>query len=796
MISTTIRFLFFLFLTLISSALIGQGIIQGRVYDNITQESVPLANIVIQGTSIGAQSDFDGLYKIENVEPGLYNLEVSYLGFKKQIIYEVQVSNNRPAEVDFALEQDTRQLEAVEITADPFNKTEESPVSLRTIGLNEIQRNPGGNRDISRAIQSLPGVASSVSFRNDILIRGGGPNENRFFIDGIEIPVINHFSTQGATGGPVGMINVDLLKEVDFYSGAYPANKGNTLSSVLDFKFKDGRKDRLGGSFTVGASEVGATVEGPIGDKTTFVLSARRSYLQFLFQIFGLPFLPTYNDLNVKVKISPNNQHSINFIALGALDNFTLNLDANETEDQKYLLRTIPVNDQWNYTIGAKYTNFREKSYSNLVISRSHLNNTAEKYQDNDDSTEDNLILNYASEEIENKLRLENVLRISGYKILAGAGYEFITYKNETFKRISTPIGIFDIDYDSKLNINKYNAFTQVSKEYLDNRLTVSAGFRIDGNDYSEDMSNPFDQFSPRLSLSYKIAPKWALNFNTGIYYQLPPLTALGYRENDELVNIDNGLKHIKNKQLVAGIEFNPENNAKLTVEGFYKFYNDYPFSLVNQVALANLGADFGVIGDEKVVSTATGRAYGFEFLAQQKLYKGFYGILAYTFVYSEFEDRNGDYVPSSWDSRHIISLTAGKKFKRNWELGAKWRFQSPLPYTPIDLERSSLRPVWDITGTGLPDFSLLNTKRLASFHQLDLRVDKKYFFKKWNIDFYFDIANAYGYSLEGAPNLGVELDANDLPIVDPNDPSRYKVFELDNPIGTAIPSIGIILEY
>ena len=173
--------------------------------------------------------------------------------------------------MDIKLIESSTSLDVVEITASPFQKSEESPVSKRSINATEIYRNPGGNRDISKVITSLPGVASTVSFRNDIIIRGGAPNENRFYLDGIEIPNINHFATQGSSGGPVGMINVNFIREVDLYSGAFPANRGNTLSSVLEFKQIDGNPDRIAKDFNIGSSDFGITLDGPINDKTTFV---------------------------------------------------------------------------------------------------------------------------------------------------------------------------------------------------------------------------------------------------------------------------------------------------------------------------------------------------------------------------------------------------------------------------------------------------------------------------------------------------------------------------------------------
>ena len=265
-------------------ALAQTGIIQGKISNAINNEPILFANVLLLGTDQGTTSDENGNFELSGIEPGLYDLRFSYVGFEELTIYEIQVSSSRPVSLDVKMEESSQNLEEVVVKASPFRKTEESPVSLRTIGVAEIQRNPGGGRDISKVVQNLPGVTTTASFRNDLIIRGGAPNENRFYLDDVEVPNINHFATQGASGGPVGMINVDYIREVDFYSGAFPANRGNALSSVFNFKQKDGRKDRLGFTATVGASDLGLTLEGPIGEKTTFLLSARRSYLQLLFK--------------------------------------------------------------------------------------------------------------------------------------------------------------------------------------------------------------------------------------------------------------------------------------------------------------------------------------------------------------------------------------------------------------------------------------------------------------------------------------------------------------------------------
>ncbi len=310
------------------------GIIKGRVSNSISNESLPFATLVIQGLNQAVQSDIDGLYSFTNLKPGTYNVECILLGYGKKVEYEVVVDNNLPAMVNFKLDEQGKQLKEVKVVAsDKFYRTEESPLSLRTIGSNEIVRNPGSNRDISKVIQSLPGVAGTLSYRNDILVRGGGPAENRFYLDGIEIPNINHFATQGSTGGPVGLLNVDLIREAEFYTGAFPANRGNALSSVLELKNKDGRTDHWGGTGTFSYTASGISVEGPLGKKASAIFSVRQSYLQVLFKQIGLPFLPTFNDYEAKISIKPNKKNDITLLLLGAIDKFAFNPGASNTAD-------------------------------------------------------------------------------------------------------------------------------------------------------------------------------------------------------------------------------------------------------------------------------------------------------------------------------------------------------------------------------------------------------------------------------------------------------------------------------
>lgn len=779
------------------------GTVKGRVYDKQNNEPIPFANIIIFGTTIGTTSDYDGNYLFTGLKPGYIEIQVSAIGFKPYISEAILVTNAKTSFVDLPIEQTSVELEGVVVKASTFRRSDDAPVSLRRIGIDEIEKNPGGNRDISKVIQSLPGVASSVSYRNDVIVRGGGPNENRFYLDGIEIPNLNHFATQGASGGPVGIINVDFVREVNFYSGAFPANYGNAMSSVLDFRQIDGNKDKLKVKTAVGASDLALTLDGPISKNTSFIFSARRSYLQFLFNALGLPFLPTYNDFQFKTKTKFDSKNELTIIGLGAIDDFELNTGLkNPDESQRYILGYLPVNTQWNYTIGASYKHFKKNGFETYVISRNMLNNRQYKYQNNDESQPK--LLDYKSWEAENKFRYERQLKVwSNYDLNFGGGMEYARYFNSTFRAKYVGETYQPDNYETNMDMFKWSLFGQINHTYFQ-KLTLSLGLRADANNYSTNMSNLFKQISPRFSASYEITPEYYLNFNVGRFYQQPSYTTLGFSNAaGDLVNKSNGLKYIRSDHFVFGAEWLPNESSRLSVEGFLKLYNNYPVSLIDSVSIASKGAGYGTFGDEPVKSVGKGRAYGAEFLYRNKNLLGFNTLISYTLVRSESAkmDENlnptSGFIPTSWDNEHLISITATRTFKRGWDVGFKWRFVGGAPYTPYDLQTSALIDVWNTRNQAVLDYGKFNTLRLNGFHQLDVRVDKMYYFNNWTLNLYVDVQNIYNFKGEEADNYVTEVDINGNPTVNPDDPTRYLLKKLKNDgSGTILPTIGIIVEF
>ena len=784
----------FFVLLLSSQAFAQKGVLKGRIYDAKTNQALEFAAILIQGTTISSTTDVEGNYTFTGLEPGFKRLVISLVGYEKTISSEVQVQGNQTTFLDVAVEQTAVQLSEVTVRSNINIKKIESPISVLSIGVQEIEKSAGANRDVSKVVQALPGVGATDPNRNDLIVRGGGPSENVFYLDGIEIPVINHFATQGSSGGTVGVINPDFVREINFYTGAFPANRGNALSSVMEIKQKDGSKDRLHTKLSVGASDAALTIDGPIGKKSTFIVSARQSYLQFLFAAIGLPFLPTYNDFQVKYKIQLDKKNEISFIGIGAIDDMVLNSGiSNPTESQRYLLAYLPTYKQWNYTVGTVYKHYGDTHYDTWVLSRNMLRNSNFKYMENDETK--GKTSDYKSDEAENKLRFERNYPDLPIKLSYGAGIKYSHYTNETSRKLYLNNTVTNLNYNTAINLFGYQAFVQASDQYFDDKLKLSLGINFAGLNYNDNMRNPFNQFSPRLSASYHLSEKLDLNANVGRYALQPAYTTLGFKNAaDVFVNQNENLRYTISNQAIVGFDYRPMDKVRMTVEGFYKGYHNYPFSVQDGLSIASKGTEYGQVGDEEIVSTGKGRAYGVEFLAKIMEMNKMNLTATYTYFRSEFTNLAGNYVPSSWDTRHLLNLIASYKLPKNWNVAIRWRFVGGAPYTPID-SKSYVKAAWDVTNQPYLDYSKFNTLQLPNAHQLDMRIDKEFYFKKWVLNLYTDIQNVYNFKTQGAP-VYTNLDANGAVIPDANgDTSKQGLRTLDSFAGNILPTIGIIIK-
>jgi TonB dependent receptor/CarboxypepD_reg-like domain/TonB-dependent Receptor Plug Domain len=788
------------------------GVIQGAVKDKNTQELLIGVTVQIDSTQFGAVTDLEGNFKISNVPVGSYNIKASFVGYKTEVMYNIVLTSGNASFLSFELSEDVSQLEGVEVVANKSVNiaTLTTPLSVQSLTTEEIRSNPGSNFDISRVVQSLPGVGilSGGNARNDIIVRGGAPNENVYYLDGIEIPIINHFSTQGSAGGPQGLLNTSLISDVKLSSSAFDARFDNALASVLEFKQKDGNPDRFQGNFRLSSSEVAFAGEIPVSKKTSMIFSVRRSYLEFLFQLIDLPIRPNYWDFQYKVTHKFNAKTTLSALSIGAIDEFRFGKTRKSTPESEYFLRSVPSINQWNYTVGLSLKRLINNGYINVALSRNEFNNRLDQFEDAKEGDETRRSVGIKSLETENKLRIDYNKVVNGWKYSFGVVGQYLQFTNNVFTKIQNEVVDASgtlvqprvvINFNTGIDFLKYGAFFQVSRSFINSRLGISFGLRTDMNSFTTTGYNPLETLSPRLALSYALTDKWKISASVGSYYKAPINTALSYKDDlQTFVNKD--LKYTHSIHYVAGLEFIPQDNWRITFEGFYKDYDQVPITARNGISLANQGASFGTVGNEALNSNGKGRAYGFELFMQKKLSRGLFAVVSYTYVRSEFTNGNGQYAPSSWDNQHLLSALLGRKFKKGWEIGLKYRLAGGQPFTPFDLAASQRNYI--ATGQGTLDYNRINTSRLGVFNQFDFRVDKKWNAKRFTFDLYLDVVNAFAlvtpetssYSFaRNADNTGFATTDN-LPLQ--NDGSNAIPKLLNNSSGTPIPNIGFIMEF
>lgn len=559
---------------------------------------------------------------------------------------------------------------------------------------------------------------------------------------------------------------MSFIEDVRVSTSAFDARFDNALSGIFEFRQKRGNANSLQGNVRLSASELALTLEGPLNKQKnlTFLASARRSYLQLLFQALDLPIRPNYYDFQYKVTYTPDAKNSFSLIAVGAIDKFRFGSIRKPTLEKYFVLDNAPSNNQWNYTIGGSWKRSLTNGSLSLALSRNVLDIDFVKYDNNDETSLAKLRINTSARETENKLRIDISQMVRGWKFSYGLSAQYVQYANNSFVRRRAairdslgndlqPADIFR--YSTDVDFFRYGVYLQAGRRWLNDRLSVNAGLRTDANTFLTDQQSFADNFSPRIAVSYLLTPKWTINATAGRYTKLPPYTVLGFQEDNRFIN--KNTRYIRSDHYVAGLEFLPKSTLRFTVEGFYKKYRGVPVSLRDGISLNNLGADFAAVGNEPISSSGEGEAYGFELFAQQKLTRRLFGFVSYTYVVSRFSGLDGKLIPSAWDNRNLFSFTLGYKLNRSWEIGLKYRFQGGVPYTPYDEVAS--RRNYATVGNGILDFSRFNQLRLGNFQQSDIRIDKKWNFRKLTLDLFIDVQNWTAFKTPVLPQYTFDRD-------------------------------------
>jgi hypothetical protein len=707
------------------------GKIRGSVINTVTREPLPGARVVLVSTDLGAATNIDGDYIISNIPVGTYVVQAALIGYDYDVKNDVVIDPTKPLELNFALKENPLDYGKIVITPDYFTKSSDFELSTQVQSNEEIRRLPGGFEDVVRAVSILPGVAQAQNGRNDLIIRGGAPSENLYVVENLESSNINHFGTQGASGGPLSFINLDYVEETSFTTGGFGVRYGDKLSSVLNIDLRKGRTDRLGGKATVSASQFGLDFEGPLSNNGSFLLAARRSYLDFIFKASGFSFVPEYWDFISKADYRIGKSDNISFLVTGALDRVKY---FNDTPDDLFDNSRVLGSDQDQAISGITWQHLIQNGFTNITIG---YNFADYFYQQNDSLL--NPIFRNKSTENEIYVKGEIIYQLSKeFEVTAGLKTQHLNFQNDVL------ISGFLTDYGDSLAIDrlfeasatKASSFMQFS--YYKKRFKITAGLRGDYFDLIKDKY----AVSPRFQSSISLSEVTDINLSYGQYFQSPSSIWL-------IANpVNRGLSFIKANQYIAGIERLLRRDVKLGLETYYKTYHDYPASLDRPyLIMANTGAGFGgadegfaSFGLDRLASDGTGRSWGIEFLVQKKYSEiPCYGIISIGYGHSKFTAIDGITRPSNWDQRWIINIGGGYIFNSNWEVGTKFRLATGRPYTPFNDD-------------GTKDITAYNTERIDVNHSLDLRLDRRWMFDKWMMVTYIDIQNIYNRRQKDVP--------------------------------------------
>jgi len=734
------------------------GIIEGRVRDGIAGTSLPGATVAVIGTSLGAVADESGNFKIKGVPAGTYSLRASNIGYSSLVFSDIVVNPVKPTVVDFTLWETPLELDKVVVRPEFFIRPLDAQVSVQSQASEEIRRLPGGLEDVVRAISILPGVAQVQNGRNDLIVRGGAPSENLYLIDNIEVSNINHFGTQGASGGPLSYINLDFVDNTTFSTGGFGVRYGDRLSSILDIDLREGRRDRLGGKATISASQFGLNAEGPLGQNKSFLFSARRSYLDLIFRAAGFEFVPEYWDFLLKTDWRPDNGNEIDFLAIGALDRVRF---FNDDADDRYENSRNLYSDQDQVVSGLSWKTYIPDGFIINTLGQTY-NQYA--FMQNDSLLEP--IFRSNSREYETSWRGELTRQVSPKTNFSlGLQARLVRTTGSLFIRPYTDPYGDEINAATDFEESGFKGAAYVQITQLVGRLKIVAGLR---GDYFNLINNR-TAYSPRLNLSYMASSRWTFSLAAGNYRQPPSMIWLAANPANK------NLHYISAYQAVAGVEYLLRSDTRITLESYYKDYFDYPASLSKPyLVMANTGAGYGgaeesfaSFGYEPLISAGKGRAYGLEFLAQKKLSEiPCYGTISLSLNRAEFAGADGIYRPGSFDQRFIGNFGGGYIFNEKWEMALKFRLATGRPYSPINPD-----------GTRAADN--YNSHRSRVNHSLDFRVDRRWFFENWTLIAYMDIQNIYNRKYIDVPRYD----------------ERTGTLDTVSSIGI-LPSIGISAEF
>ncbi len=812
-IINTITIFFFFTISVYSQT----GLITGKITDALTKEPLIGANILINELdNVGCATDLSGEFKLK-VPVGAYSVKISLIGYKTVVKPNVIVKTNSETHIVIPLSPTTLKMDEVVVAADYFDKAIiENNISTVSLGVEEVHHSPGSMQDFQRILQGMAGVSFSDDQTNELIVRGGSPDENLTILDNMELHSTNHYPNALNSGGPINMVNVELIQDVQFSSGGFISKYGDKLSSVLNINSRDGTLTKsFSGKADISMAGIGGIFEGNInGGKGSWLVSARKSYINLLAGSFGISALPIYYDTQFRLMYNLSKKHKlslsgiygndkINFEGLSdnlypSKSNITDSIDVQTIDVKQHQWAAgISLNSVWSKNINSVITFYGDSYYTNVDYGYDFT----ERKFDNAGSVEASQTLNrrhifFNENKIsETALKAQVDFSISDNgRLQLGGQVKFVGSNNKTF--IDADTSIYDTNNDNvfetyivspEVNLTEnLNLFNQ-SKTYFyvnyllklfNERLLINIGSRYDAFNYSRAKN-----ISPRFSATYYITPMITnINFAYGEYYQTQALPLYYDKYN---LGINRFLLNSHAQHFVLGAEHIFAEGLRLTLETYCKHYSDLPVKekFIHQ-------SDVTYTSD-KIVNVGNQDVYGIDLMLQQKLVENYYGTFAFSRMWTSVKDprigKEGEIYISDYDFPYVVNLIVGKRFKDarkfldqqnfivnymsrlfpisdDMEFSVKWRYASGKPYTEKVYDKTQRHRAGGVTWTeGVwRETENKNGLRYPDYNRFDIAFNSRFNFSSWNLVINLSIQNIlnhkniamYQYNSDGTKDI------------------------------------------
>jgi len=723
-----ILLIFFISIGSMYSQYDSKGNLEGKVVDKGNKLPLIGVNIFILNNSTGTTTNREGFYQFQDLSVGTYTIQFSYIGYDKVTKTDIIIRPKRTTYLNIDLQSSTVELENVVVESGYFHEIGQKPIGTVNFSSEEIRRAPGSAGDVSRILFGLPSLAKVNDSRNSLIVRGGSPIENTFYIDNIEIPNINHFPVEGSSDGPIGLINVDLIEDVNFYSGGFSSKYGDRLSSIMEISFREGAKDKFRPQLDLSMQGFGGVLEGPLSDKGSYMISASKSYLELILnekETGGA--LPSYADAQAKIVYNLNDKNKLTFLEVFSLDQINMTYenaaDADHTDvygKTDGITNVVGLN--WQYI-------WNKSGYSNTSIAHTFFN-----YERDYSETKSRNHL-YTNNSTENAIKLRNV---NYYKLNKTNNFEFGLEAKYNFSQFDVLYEEWEDNYgnltprlyvDKELNTIKSGIFANHRLNITD-ELNIEYGGRVDYFEYNDNFN-----FSPRFSFGYDIGNGITFSGSAGIFTQEIPVNFLVQNDNFK------DLATPTSNHFILGLSKMLGESTRLSLEGYYKSYDNFPIdpSQPNVFIFDQSMIDGLFLNHESLKSDGKAFSRGIELMVQKKLASDFYGLVSASYSKTRYKDLNNDWHDRIYDNEFNFTLEGGYIPNKEWEFKLRWIYAGGVPYTPFDIEQSVM------ANNGIWDIENINSKRLPDYHSLNVRVDKRFYFSGSNLIVYLSVWNAYG---------------------------------------------------